>query len=656
MKIRVRCSLLALGVACNAGLALVPSALGAVTFSSTDYQVGASASGVVAGNLDGDAWPDLATTIYDTGKVAVMRGTGGGGFAAPGPTDYYTVGGGAHSVAAGDVDGDGDQDLVTANTETNNLSILPGLGNGQFANSSHYPAGTSPRAVALADLDGNGHLDMIAVNAGSHDVSVWLGEGGGGFAERVDYATGQTPVSVAVARLNGDALPDIVTGSECSLGCAPQQGISVLFSVGQAPGTFAAPVPVARPADATAIVAADLNGDGDVDLANADLDLWVSVRLANGSGGFGAATTSISDLSSRALGTGDFDADGDPDLASFGDRSSGLGGGVAIRLGNGLGGFAGPSVQPIGGPVPLMYPPTLAVADLDGRYAPDIAVANAHAGVVSVLTNLVPPRLTAHQGSLDFDEQPVGTRSPSHTATFTNIGDQPAHVASATLTGVSDDEFMISGNDCTGATIAPGQSCSVRMRFFPFAEGPAAASLRVVSDATSSPNVLALTGTGTEPGTGPAGPPGPQGPNGPAGPAGPAGSPGPQGTAGPAGAAGPAGPAGPAGAKGATGPSGPRGPQGPAGQVICRNTVSAKVACDLLFPPGTWRVAGSATAARATLSRDGRVYARGRARVRARGKRLRVQLRLARRPRAGTYRLTLRIHGVTVLRRTVRIR
>jgi hypothetical protein len=74
-----------------------------------------------------------------------------------------------------------------------------------------------------------------------------------------------------------------------------------------------------------------------------------------------------------------------------------------------------------------------------------------------------------------------------------------------------------------------------------------------------------------------------------------------------------------------------------------------------MFAPGTWKVAGTAATARATLSRNGRVHTRGQARLRRQGKRLRIRLHLARRPRPGTYRLTLRAHGVVVLRATVRM-
>ena len=79
------------------------------------------------------------------------------------------------------------------------------------------------------------------------------------------------------------------------------------------------------------------------------------------------------------------------------------------------------------------------------------------------------------------------------------------------------------------------------------------------------------------------------------------------------------------------------GPAGPPGQVICRNDQAARLACDLMLAPGTWKVAGTAATDRVTLSRDGRVYARGR--------RLRFRLELVRRPRPGSSRGTLRLRG-----------
>jgi hypothetical protein len=92
--------------------------------------------------------------------------------------------------------------------------------------------------------------------------------------------------------------------------------------------------------------------------------------------------------------------------------------------------------------------------------------------------------------------------------------------------------------------------------------------------------------------------------------------------------------------------------------VICRNTPAAKLACDALFAPGTWKVAGTATTARATVSLHNRAYARGTATISRRG-RVRLHLRKLHPMRPGRYLLTLTIgHGrhTRMIRQTIHIR
>ena len=85
-----------------------------------DYDIGAAATSIAIGDLDGDGEPDLAATSYDN-TVSVLLGTGGGGFAAK--TDYGT-GHGPIAIAVGDVNGDTGPDLVTANSYGNTISVL----------------------------------------------------------------------------------------------------------------------------------------------------------------------------------------------------------------------------------------------------------------------------------------------------------------------------------------------------------------------------------------------------------------------------------------------------------------------------------------------------------------------------------------------------
>ena len=46
------------------------------------------------------------------------------------------------------------------------------------------PAGAGPRHLVIADLTGNGHPDLVVANAESSDVSVLFGDGAGGFVGR----------------------------------------------------------------------------------------------------------------------------------------------------------------------------------------------------------------------------------------------------------------------------------------------------------------------------------------------------------------------------------------------------------------------------------------------------------------------------------------
>jgi hypothetical protein len=168
---------------------------------------------------------------------------------------------GPSHVVAADLDGDGELDLVTANPDRNNVSVLLNLGKGTFAAPVNYAAGKSPNTVSAADLDGDGKLDLVTANRDSNDVSVLLNKGWMTFAAPVHYAAGKRPNSVAVADLDGDGKLDLVTSN------LESDTVSVLLNLGK--GTFAAPIHLATGTRPTSVAAADLDGDGKPDLVTA---------------------------------------------------------------------------------------------------------------------------------------------------------------------------------------------------------------------------------------------------------------------------------------------------------------------------------------------------------------------------------------------------
>ena len=106
--------------------------------------------------------------------------------------------------------------------------------------------------------------------------------------------------------------------------------------------------------------------------------------------------------------------------------------------------------------------------------------------------------------SLAFPDTEAGATSAAQTLTVTNGGEAPLQLAGDSLTG----DFRIVRDGCGTATLAPGASCSLDVAFAPASGGAKSASLRIDSSSPSSPDLVALSGTGVltpqvEPHTGP---------------------------------------------------------------------------------------------------------------------------------------------------------
>jgi hypothetical protein len=161
-----------------------------------------------------------------------------------------------------------------------------------------------------------------------------------------------------------------------------------------------------------------------------------------------------------------------------------------------------------------------------------------------------------------FPAQPVGTTGDGQTVTVTNSGTQPLKVSDISIakTGTSPGgEFVLADEQCADASIAPGASCDVLVRFSPSAaETTSTAELVIEGNTPEGQFEVPLTGLSTKQLQGD---PGQDGADGPTGPVGPTGPQGPGGESGTPGANGPQGPQGP------QGPAGPAGPQGPQGSV-----------------------------------------------------------------------------------------
>jgi hypothetical protein len=118
----------------------------------------------VIGDLDSDGDLDIAVPLLTGRAVAVLRGDGQGHFAhAPG-SPYRTSLDRPYYVTTGDLDGDGQSDLLVAHDDTDRLTLFLGSPGVTFseAEGSPFSAGTRLFAMAPGDFNGDGALDIVA--------------------------------------------------------------------------------------------------------------------------------------------------------------------------------------------------------------------------------------------------------------------------------------------------------------------------------------------------------------------------------------------------------------------------------------------------------------------------------------------------------------
>jgi len=112
-------------------------------------------------------------------------------------------------------------------------------------------------------------------------------------------------------------------------------------------------------------------------------------------------------------------------------------------------------------------------------------------------TYLGAPVNTFAPTSLAFASQLIKTTSAPLTETLTNSGQATLTISSIVLAGADAKDFNIATDTC-GATLAPGAKCTVTVTFTPSALGARSASLVYTDNGCASPQMIAVTGKGTE--------------------------------------------------------------------------------------------------------------------------------------------------------------
>jgi hypothetical protein len=408
-------------------------------------------------DLDGDGDSDIAVVGDNPGSIALFLQGAGLDLVSERiflADDAILVD--PSSIAAGDIDGDGDTDLVVADAAASTPAVLVLLREGGAASPCakqlgsyrvcELLAGTTGNDVGVADIDEDGRIDIAVARPSG--VTIFYQGAAADFDDRVVeiVVPNATLRSLAIGDMTGDGRKDLAVSDSDS---------GSVFRLRQVqPDDFAVETAIAArqvllPVDLALI---DLDGVGGLDILVADAGgiagsegSALSVSLSDGRGAFSTQNlrrTSESGTQSvpRAVAVGDLDGDGSMDIISLEDGTHA----VAIYPQDGAGSFARAVIVAAQAP-DVERPKTIVAADFDGDGNVDLLTQSGERGDLTILERAAPAAFAARRLTLPAG---AGPSTPLAIAAGDIDGDSRPDIV---VTDVDRDEILILFQESSGA-------------------------------------------------------------------------------------------------------------------------------------------------------------------------------------------------------------
>jgi len=236
----------------------------------TSMQCGSTVRGVGTGDFNGDGWDDFVTANRlansNAGTLSIVLNNGDGTFAPAVTMDAgYDQ---EYTIAIADANNDGIPDIFCGTFKSPyKMVVLLGDGDGGFTALPGVNEGGSPWQTVVGDFNGDGNVDVASCNSNTNNMGIMFGDGTGALSAATLLACDTFPLAIDTGDIDGDGDLDLVAS------CYTAAKWNIFENTG---GVFGGKKTLTSSSNASCCVLHDRDNDGDLDLSGLDeTDDWI---------------------------------------------------------------------------------------------------------------------------------------------------------------------------------------------------------------------------------------------------------------------------------------------------------------------------------------------------------------------------------------------